>query len=133
MFNKVGTVSIFVSDQQRAKQFYTEVLGFELRMDAPLGPESDARWIAVAPKGGQTELLLYLPDENWSHYKDVVGKPQPVTLDVSDIQHLYEDLKAKGVVFSGAPEPQPWGTFTTFQDSEGNYLLMVEQPQRGGE
>lgn len=126
MFNHIGTVSIFVSDQQRAKEFYTNVLGFELRQDAPLFPGAEARWIAVAPKGAKTELILYLPDDNWAHYQQVVGKAQPVTLNVSQIQSLYEDLKAKGVVFSQAPDKQPWGTFTTFQDSEGNWLLMVE-------
>ena len=34
MINRVGTVSVFVSDQERAKKFYTDVLGFELRTDA---------------------------------------------------------------------------------------------------
>lgn len=53
MFNHIGTVSIFVSDQQRAKEFYTNVLGFELRQDAPLFPGAEARWIAVAPKGAK--------------------------------------------------------------------------------
>ncbi len=36
MINRVRTVSVFVSDQERAKDFYTKLLDFELRADAPL-------------------------------------------------------------------------------------------------
>ena len=91
MINKVGTVSIFVEDQDRAKEFYTSVLGLELRTDAPLYPGAEARWIAVAPKGAETEIILYLPDENWEHYRGVVGKSQSLTLDVSDIAALQKE------------------------------------------
>ena len=41
MIKRVGTVSVFVSDQQRAKAFYTEKLGMELRLEAPLFPDAD--------------------------------------------------------------------------------------------
>lgn len=128
MINHVGTVSVFVSDQQRAKQFYTEVLGFELRTDAELYPGAEARWIAVAPAGAKTEIILYLPDENWAHYAQVVGKPQAVTLDVTGLEELHADLKARGVTFVQEPDVQPWGTYATIEDSEGNHLLLVEQP-----
>jgi predicted enzyme related to lactoylglutathione lyase len=125
----VGTVSVFVSDQQRAKEFYINMLGFELRTDAPLGPGSDARWIAVAPKGAQTEVILYLPDENWEHYKQTVGKSQALTFNVTNMNKVYADLKQKGVTFVQEPDAQPWGTFATIRDSEGNHILLVEQPK----
>ena len=128
MINRVGTVSVFVSNQERAKDFYSNVLGFELRTDAPLYPGATARWVAVAPAGAATEIILYLPDENWAHYEQVVGKAQSITLDVSDLAAVYEDLKGKGVTFVSEPDAQPWGTFATLQDSEGNLILMVEQP-----
>lgn len=121
-------VAIFVSDQQRAKVFYTEMLGFELRTDAELYPGAEARWIAVAPKGAATEVILYLPDENWRHYEQVVGEAQSITLDVSDMAAVHADLKVKGVTFTQEPDVQPWGTYATIQDSEGNQILLVEQP-----
>lgn len=131
MINHVGTVSIYVSDQERAKKFYTDVLGFELNVDQPLYPGASNRWIAVVPKGATTEVILYLPDQNWEHYKQVVGQSQNITLDVSDMDATCKDLKAKGVVFTSEPDKQPWGTFATIQDSEGNRLLLVEQPKFG--
>ena len=129
MIDKVGTVSVFVSDQDRAKDFYTSVLGFELRADAPLYPGASSRWVAVAPKGAQTEVILYLPDDNWEHYSQVVGKSQALTLNVTDMASLHVDLKGHGVTFIQEPDEQPWGTFAIIQDSEGNHLIVVEQPK----
>ncbi len=128
--NCVGTVCVFVSDQERAKQFYTNSLGMELRNDRPLYPGASSRWIAVAPPGAKTEIILYLPDQNWEHYKQVVGKSQAVTLDVTGMQKLITDLKNRGVKVVDEPDTQPWGTFALIEDSEGNRLILVEQPQR---
>src|SRR5215510_4669675 len=123
--NKVGTVCVFVSDQDRAKTFYTNQLGLELRSDEPLYPGAASRWIAVAPRGSETDIILYLPDENWDHYRQVVGKSQAITLDVTEMEKTAADLKAKGVVFVKEPDAQPWGTYATIQDSEGNHILLV--------
>jgi lactoylglutathione lyase len=128
--NFVGTVCIFVADQERAKEFYTKTLGLELRTDQPLYPGAANRWISVAPQGARTEMILYLPDENWQHYTQVVGKSQAITLDVTDMASLHLALKAKGVVFVQEPDAQPWGTYATIQDSEGNRVILVEQPKR---
>ncbi len=129
MIDKIGTVCIFVSDQDRAKDFYTNVLGFELHSDEPIYPGAANRWLSVAPKGAATEVILYLPDENWQHYKQVVGQSQAVTFNVTDMDALYSDLQDKGVKFTQEPDKQPWGTFATIEDSEGNRLILVEQPK----
>ena len=130
MIDFVGTISVFVRDQDRAKAFYTEKLGCELRVEAPLGPGSSARWIAVAPPGAQTELILYLMDENWQHYADAMGKTQSLTLAVSDMAATHATLLERGVKFLHDPDPQPWGIYATIEDSEGNRLMLVQQ--RGG-
>lgn len=126
MITQIGTVSLFVADQERAKKFYTKVLGFELRTDAPLYPGSEARWIDVAPKGAQTGLILYLPDENWSHYQQVVGKSQALTFTVTDLATTHAELVAKGVTFVQEPSNEPWGSFAILQDSEGNRLILSQ-------
>jgi lactoylglutathione lyase len=126
--DRVATVCMFVADQDRAKDFYTRILGFELHSDQPLYPGAPNRWLAVAPKGSDTDLILYLPDENWEHYKQVVGKSQAITFNVVDMQSLARELKASGVVFLMEPDVQPWGTNAIIQDSEGNSLILVELP-----
>ena len=130
MIDRVGTVCMFVADQERAKHFYTDVLGFELREDQPLYPGASSRWIAVAPKGAETHLILYLPDENWEHYRQVVGKSQAITFNVSGMGALAADLKSKGVMFVQEPDPQPWGIYAIIEDSEGNHLILAELPKR---
>lgn len=128
MITQVGTVTVYVNDQDRAKDFYTRVLGMELRQDAPLYPGAEARWVAVAPKGATTEIVLYVPDAEWEHFRQTIGKPQAITLTVTDIQGTIADLKAKGVTVTQEPEAQPWGTWAMIQDSEGSSLMLVEHP-----
>lgn len=126
MIDGIATVCIFVSDQDKAKAFYTEKLGFEVRQDSPMGA---SRWVAVAPKGAVTEAILYLPDENWEHYRHVVGKSQPITFNVTDMAALVTDLKAKGIHFVQEPSKLPWGTFAIIHDQDENSLILVEQPK----
>ena len=129
MFNRVGSVSLFVSDQDRAKDFYTRILGFELRQDAPLYPGATNRWVSVAPKDAETEVVLYRPDENWEHYRQTVGKSQAMAFNVQDMNALIADLKAKGVTITQEPDAQPWGIYAMIRDSEGNQLILVEPPK----
>jgi predicted enzyme related to lactoylglutathione lyase len=129
MIDRVATVSIFVDDQDRAKDFYTRVLGFELRADNPLFPGAASRWVAVAPAGAETEVILYLPDENWEHYQQVVGKSQALTFNIQDMAALHARLKSEGTEFVQEPDPQPWGTYAMIKDSEGNRLILVEPPK----
>lgn len=126
MIDAVATVCIFVNDQDKAKAFYTDVLGFELRQDSPMG---ESRWLAVAPKGARTEVILYKMDRNWEHYRQVMGKSQAITFNVTDIRALHADLKEKGVRITQEPDPQPWGTFMMILDQDDNALLMVEEPK----
>jgi len=129
MINRVGTVTVFVENQDRAKEFYTNMLDMEVHTDQAGIPGSPNRWLAVAPKGAATEIILYLVDQYWEHYRPVVGKSQAVTLDVTDMATLAKNLKAKGVTFIAEPDFQPWGTNAMIQDSEGNAILLVEQPK----
>jgi catechol 2,3-dioxygenase-like lactoylglutathione lyase family enzyme len=126
---RLATVCIFVQDQNRAKDFYTRKLGMECHSDDPLFPGSPARWIAVAPEQAETEIILYLLDQNWEHYQQVQGKSQALTFDVANMAATAADLKSKGVKFVSEPDVQPWGTYATIEDSEGNKLLLVERPK----
>jgi predicted enzyme related to lactoylglutathione lyase len=126
MIDAVATICIFVNDQDKAKAFYTDVLGFELRQDSPMG---ESRWIAVAPKGAHTEIILYKMDQNWEHYREVMGKSQAITFNVTDIKGLRDDLKARDVRITQEPDPQPWGTYMMILDQDHNALLMVEEPK----
>ena len=125
MITKVNIVGAYVSDQQRALDFYTQKLGMELRTDQPMGP--DQRWIEVGPKDHDTNIVLYTPEGQ----EDRIGTFAAFTLSCSDIMATYDDLKAKGVEFVQPPEMQPWGLMMAIlKDQDGNSIVMT-QPSSG--
>ena len=126
MINRVGTVYIFVQDQDRAKAFYTEKLGMELRVDVPMGQDSGSRWLSVLPPGGQTDIVLRNFGEDWEHYREALGKSQALTLECDDIDETYQVYKARGVQFLGEPKSEFWGRFVVMVDSEGNRITLLQ-------
>ncbi|MBV9121246.1 MAG: VOC family protein, partial [Chloroflexi bacterium] len=62
MITRINSVALYVSDQDRAKAFYTEKLGFSVRLDAPMGPGS--RWLELAPANGETSPVLMTPTDD---------------------------------------------------------------------
>ena len=118
---KVGTVVVPVSDQERAIEFYVESLGFEKRADVPFGEGN--RWVEVAPAGAETTIAIVPPPP---------GKPAGdvetgIGLHVRDIDAYHADLKARGVDVDpevsrmGAPVPPLFW----FRDPDGNTLMVV--------
>jgi len=127
---KIAVTSVYVSDQDRAQRFYTEVLGFETRQDVPVGA---ARWITVGTPGGQgdTELLLE-PGDNpiAQHYTRALreaGLPV-IVLSVPDLHAEHERLTALGVTFTQEPTQQGPVVTAILDDSVGNLLQLVEAP-----
>lgn len=112
----IGRTTIYVDDQDRAKAFYTETLGFEMVMDMPMG-EGGARWIEVRPPGAQTNVVLFQAAEGFPQ----PGGMNPALFETDDIKATADDLRAKGVEFPTEPEFAAWGKWwATFKDSEGN-------------
>ena len=127
MITTIATVSVFVEDQERAKAFYTEKLGMEVRTDAEMFPGAPMRWITVAPEGYPTVISLFPMGEQWEHYRPAMGKPQAFTLHCDDIDETYRELKDKGVQFLGEPQKQNWGSFAILVDSEGNQIVLGQR------
>ena len=124
MLTMVGTITVHVTDQDKALAFYTEKLGFETRADMPMGP--DQRWLEVAPAGAQTRILLYKPTpdapgaDSYEVAKAKIGKSTGMVLEVDDIVATFEDLKGKGVTIIDEAARQPWGWWGVFADQDGN-------------
>ena len=124
MLTNVGTITVHVTDQDKALAFYTEKLGFEVRIDMPMGP--DQRWIEVAPPGAQTRILLYKPTpdapgaDSYEAAKAKIGKNTGMVLEVDNIEVTFAELKAKGVPIIDELAQQPWGWWGVFADQDGN-------------
>lgn len=120
---EVGRVVVLVSDQDRALDFYTRVLGFEVRTDA--AADESGRWLEVAPPGATTTLAIVPPRGGmWGS----VGSDTRISLTTEDIDADHAALVAEGadvdgpVMRIGGPVPP----FFFFRDPDGNTLQLVQ-------
>lgn len=127
MITHISNVEIFVSDQDRALDFYAQKLGFEKRRDDSMGPDSP-RWIEVAPEGAKTSIVLYKPTEQmpgastYALAKSLIGTFAPFVMEVDDMQKTYKELSSKGVEFSEKPTKQYYGWWAVIKDPDGNTI-----------
>ncbi len=120
MIDQVQIVSVPVSDQERAKDFYLSTLGFELRREAPF--DDGMRWIEVAPVGSTTSLTLVTWFESMPP-----GSLQGLVVATDDIRATHEELLSRGVPFDFPPTEMPGGTQAVFRDPDGNGLVLWER------
>ena len=122
--NKVATVIIPVSDQDKALDFYVGKLGFENRVDMPFGPGSEYRWIEVGLPDQDTTIALAPPREG----EPTVGRETGISLQTDDIDGYHARLRDAGVECDehvqrmGDPVPPMFW----FRDPEGNTLMVVQ-------
>jgi catechol 2,3-dioxygenase-like lactoylglutathione lyase family enzyme len=126
---RINMASVLVDDQERALGFYTEVLGFRVKHNVPMG---DHRWITVvSPEDPDGVELLLEPDEHPAvkPFKDaLVADGIPFTsFAVSDVRAEYERLRGLGVTFT--QEPTDMGPVTTavLDDTCGNLIQIAHQ------
>jgi len=129
MINTIGGKVVMVADQKKAVDFYTKKLGFDLRVDMPIGK---VHWIEVAPKNSQSSISLMEPNqqmmskEELARAKMEIGMFTGVWFYTDNIKSTYEDLKKKGVNIT-SPEKQEWGgIISILKDQDGNGFHLVE-------
>lgn len=118
MIRKVAKVGVYVKDQERALKFYTEVLGFEIVANVPMG--KNARWIEVGPKGAETKLALWTPPG----LEDRIGTFAGIVFEADDVEKTYQELAQMGVNFTQAPVQQAGGIMGQFTDPDGNTFVL---------
>jgi predicted enzyme related to lactoylglutathione lyase len=124
MFRRVMYATLFVSDQDRAVEFYTSVLGFQKRMDFN-GPEG--RFLTIALEGQGPEILLWpgrVGEGGEISGAPAISVPGPLIIETDDLQSDFAELKAKGVRVEAAPEPYPFGMRATVFDPDGNRVSL---------
>lgn len=123
MIDTFGKVKIFVNNQDEAKAFWVEKLGFVAKIDETEGP---LRWIEVAPSEDEfATLILY--DKNLMLSEDPyanVGHPS-IILSTKDVKKSYEEMKAKGIEV-GELMVFPYATMFSFKDQDNNEYLLRE-------
>jgi uncharacterized glyoxalase superfamily protein PhnB len=133
---KIATAQLWVHDQEEALAFYTQKLGFEVRVDVTLPEMGNFRWLTVGP-AGQPDVdivLMAIPGppvmdpDTAEQVRSLMAKgfAGTVFLTTEDCQASYEDLLARGVEFSEAPEERPYGIDSGFRDPSGNSFRLTQ-------
>ncbi len=123
MINKIGKVTVYVQDQEEAKDFWINKAGFVLKMEQPMGPNFS--WIEVGPSEDEfTTLVLYSKEAMQQHAPAKVAHPS-ILFSTTDIESAYEKLKHNGVNV-GEMQRMPFGTMFSFKDQDGNEYLLRE-------
>ena len=119
----IATTTVFVSDQDKAMDFYVNKLGFAVVNDVSQG---GYRWLEVAPPEAQTSVVLSLPMEGQE-----AGKSVGLHLNTDDIKGLHQQWTAKGVEFSEAPTEYFYGWQAQLTDLDGNRIVLVQPAAQG--
>lgn len=123
MINKIGKVTLYVEDQQAAKEFWIDKVGFVLKLEQPMG--LNASWIEVGPSEDEfTTLVLYSKATMEKQRPENVAHPS-VLFSTTDIDAAYEKMKKNGVKV-GELLKMPYGSMFTFYDQDGKEFLLRE-------
>jgi lactoylglutathione lyase len=127
MIQVVSKVVVPVADQERAKRFWTQQMGFTVKVDQPYGDQE--RWIEVVPPDRGVVLVLSRRDSGEQVPEVPEGLPHsPVFFACDDIQQTYQELTGRGVSFPTAPTKMPFGWWALFQDDDGTRYALEQRP-----
>jgi catechol 2,3-dioxygenase-like lactoylglutathione lyase family enzyme len=132
MINNISLVTLWVTDQDEAKEFYVDHLGFVEHTDVRMG--DGFRWVTVVhPAHPELEVTLMVPgpplDEDLAQAVQralAKGSMGGFGLSTDDCRGEYERLSARGVEFVQPPSDRPYGVEAVMRDNSGNWLVLVE-------
>ncbi len=132
MITNISLVTLYVTDQDDAKKFYCEVMGFVEGTDITMG--EGFRWVTVKhPEQPELEVTLMVPGPPLD--EDMAGAVRRALangtmggfgLTTDDCRAEYERLTKLGVAFVQEPQERPYGVEAVMRDNSGNWLVLVE-------
>jgi catechol 2,3-dioxygenase-like lactoylglutathione lyase family enzyme len=139
MITRMSHNSIYVLDQDQAKDFYVNKLGFEVRNDIVMGEEFEGsgqgfRWLTVSPPN-QPDVEFILADcrmghspENADAVRELVAKGAMAggVFATDDCHKTFAELTERGVVFVQEPAERPYGVEAVFRDDSGNWFSLTQ-------
>jgi catechol 2,3-dioxygenase-like lactoylglutathione lyase family enzyme len=132
MITNISLMTLWVTNQDEARDFYVSKLGFEPKSDVRLG--DGFRWVTIChPRQPELEVTLMVPgpplDPEMAQAVQrslAKGNMGGFGLRTDDCQKTYEQLSAQGVEFPQPPAKRPYGVEAVMRDNSGNWLVLVE-------
>jgi catechol 2,3-dioxygenase-like lactoylglutathione lyase family enzyme len=134
MITGISIVSVWVLDQDSAKDFYAGKLGFTVTNDIKL--DNGMRWLTVRPPGNESQELLLmdplhsmLDEETAQQVRALVAKGalSPGVMATSDCKADHAALTARGVEFTQEPADRPYGVEALMRDDSGNWFSFTQR------
>jgi catechol 2,3-dioxygenase-like lactoylglutathione lyase family enzyme len=135
VITNLGLATVWVLDQDSAKEFYTKKLGLELRNDMRMGDDGP-RWVTVGAKGRpELDLTLMVPGppaldpESAEQLKALIAKGVmgAGAFTTDDCEGDYRTFSARGVEFLQEPQRRPYGIEAIFRDDSGNWYSLTQR------
>lgn len=133
MIKRLSHATLYVRDQNQAYDVYVNKLGFKVATDMKM--DNGMRWLTVTPPGQpDMQILLAEPNDNMvgaelvPHLRALLEKDAmgAGVWETEDCQRTYDEMKAKGIVFTKAPTKEFYGTEALFNDGCGNWFSLTQ-------
>ena len=123
---RLQAVTLVVPDYDAGIAFFVGKLGFELIEDTPRG--GGKRWVLVAPRGGETRLLLAegKAERQRAAIGNQTGGRVGFFLETDDFDRDHAAFLQRGVAFTEAPRREDYGTVAVFRDEFGNLWDLIQ-------
>jgi catechol 2,3-dioxygenase-like lactoylglutathione lyase family enzyme len=132
MITNISLITLWVTDQDAARDFYVTKLGFVPKADVSMG--DGFRWVTIGhPDQPELEVTLMVPgpplDPDMAEAIErslAKGTMGGFGLNTDDCQKTYKELSAQGIEFTQPPSERPYGVEALMRDNSGNWLVLVE-------
>ncbi|HET9858288.1 MAG TPA: VOC family protein [Nocardioidaceae bacterium] len=139
MITNISLLTLYVTDQDEARDFYVDKLGFVAKTDVSMG--DGFRWVTIGhPDQPELQVTLMVPgpplDPDMAQAVEralAKGSMGGFGLSTDNCQKTYDDLVAQGVEFPQPPSERPYGVEAVMRDNSGNWLVLVEPREYSGE
>ena len=139
MITNISLITLWVTDQDEARDFYVKRLGFVGKADVTMG--DGFRWVTIGhPEQPELEVTLMVPgpplDPDMAEAIErslAKGTMGGFGLRTDDCKKTYEELSAQGVEFTQPPSERPYGVEAIMRDNSGNWLVLVEPREHSEE
>lgn len=139
MISKLSHSSIFVLDQESARDFYVNKLGFEVVMDVPVGDKGS--WLTVRPQDQKELEITLIPINTGLMFVGEIADQLTQLVkkgafgfgifECEDIHATYEEMNLKGIEFIKEPQSGVSGLEAIFKDDSGNWFSLVQKTKNG--
>lgn len=124
MINRIGKITIYVNNQEKAKEFWTEKMNFVVKLEQEMGP--NMKWLEVGPSEDEfTTFIIYEKKSMLTQNPKANVSHPGIMLSTDDIESTYSEMKSNGVEVEEMMI-MPYGMMFKFTDQDNNEYMVRE-------